>query len=161
MNMFDCAIKMETEARDHYAELAAAATTPEMKNLFTLLAGAEEEHLATLVRMKESLEPDKARFDALTDAACIFRPLLDQRELMAELENDPDAYQHVVKEEKESIAFYEKLVDQATDGETRRLLNLIAEEEKRHLSIVENIYAFMEEPKSYLAWGEFSNLREY
>jgi rubrerythrin len=161
MNIFDCAIKMETEARKHYEKLAAAATTPEMKNIFTLLADAEDEHLATLVKMKESLEPDKARFDALTDAACAFKPLLDRRELMAELENDPDAYQHVVKEEKESIKFYEELAATATDEETRRLLGMIADEERRHLNIVENIYSFIEAPKTYLAWGEFSNLREY
>ena len=30
-----------------------------------------------------------------------------------------------------------------------------------NLSIVENIYSFVESPKSFLAWGEFSNLKEY
>ena len=45
--------------------------------------------------------------------------------------------------------------------ETRELLLMIAHEERKHLSIVENIYTFVESPKSYLAWGEFSNLKEY
>ena len=34
-------------------------------------------------------------------------------------------------------------------------------EERNHLEIVDNIYDFVEAPRSYLAWGEFSNLREY
>jgi hypothetical protein len=38
---------------------------------------------------------------------------------------------------------------------------MIAEEERKQLNIVENIYSFVESPKTYLAWGEFSNLKEY
>jgi hypothetical protein len=37
----------------------------------------------------------------------------------------------------------------------------IAEEERHHLEVMENIYDFVESPRTYLAWGEFSNLREY
>jgi hypothetical protein len=37
----------------------------------------------------------------------------------------------------------------------------IAEEEKKHLNIIENIYSFVESPRTYLAWGEFSNLEAY
>ena len=41
----------------------------------------------------------------------------------------------------------------------KQLLQL-AEEERRHLEVVENIYAFMESPRTYLAWGEFANLEQ-
>ncbi len=37
---------------------------------------------------------------------------------------------------------------------------MLAEDEKEHLSIVENIYEFVEKPRTFLAWGEFSNLKE-
>jgi rubrerythrin len=37
---------------------------------------------------------------------------------------------------------------------------MLAAEERRHLNMVENIYDFVEAPRSFLAWGEFSNLRE-
>lgn len=158
MNIFDCAIKMEEEARVFYSELAAAATVPELKNLFTLLADAEQEHHDALVDMKKSIDPQKAQFKALQEAACLFRPLLSKREIMAE---DPDAYSHVVKEEEKGIRFYEELAEQAQDEGTRKILLMIAEEERKHLSIVENIYSFIESPKNFLAWGEFSNLKEY
>jgi rubrerythrin len=39
-------------------------------------------------------------------------------------------------------------------------LRRIAEEERRHLNIMENIFDFVESPKTFLAWGEFSNLNE-
>lgn len=161
MNIFDCAIKMEEEAKAHYEKLAASVPVAELKNIFSMLAGAEQEHLDSLRKMKESTAPAKARFNALDDAACAFRPLLGKRDLLAELHDDPDAFMHVVKEEEESIGFYEDLAAKADNEETRKLLLTIANEERRHLNIVENIYSFVQSPKTYLAWGEFSNLKEY
>ena len=161
MNIFDCAIKMEEEARMCYEELAAAATEPELKNLFTILSAAEQEHHDALVKLKGNVQPSENEFTALQEAACAFRPLLSKRDLMAELKNDPDAYLHVVKAEEKGIGFYEELADQAKEEGVREVLLKIAEEERKHLSIIENIYSFVESPKSFLAWGEFSNLSEY
>lgn len=161
MNIFDCAIKKEEEARQYYEKLAAATAVPELKNLFTLLAAAEQEHHDALVAMKASTAVDKASFKALQEAACLFKPLLAQGDLLAELKEDPDAYTHVVKEEEAGIKFYEELAAQAQDAASRDVLLTIAAEERRHLSIMENIYSFVEAPKNYLAWGEFGNLKEY
>lgn len=161
MNIFDCAIKMEEEAREYYSKLAATTAVPELKNLFTLLADAEQEHHEALVNINKSVKPQKAQFKALQEAACLFKPLLSQRDLMASLKEDPDAYQLVVKEEEKGIRFYEELAEQAKDEGTREILLMIADEERKHLSIVENIYSFVESPKNFLAWGEFGNLKEY
>jgi rubrerythrin len=160
MNIFDCAIKMEDEARVYYEKLAAATVVPELKNLFTILAAAEQEHHDALVETKRSIDPKKVRFDALHEAACVFKPLLAKRDLMVELKDDPDSYKHVVKEEEEGILLYEELATQAEDEGTREILLMIASEERKHLNIVQNIYSFVESPKNYLAWGEFSNLEE-
>lgn len=161
MNIFEGAIRMEEEARKCYEELAAAATVPELKRLFTLLAAAEQEHRDTLVRLRENIKPSESRFTTLDVAAGVFRPLLSKRELMAELAGDPDAYRHVVAGEEKGIGLYTELASLAKDEGTRQVILMIAEEERKHLSIIENIYAFVESPKSYLASGEFSNLAEY
>ena len=161
MNIFDCAIKMEKEAKEYYEGLANASTVPELKNLFSMLAAAEDEHHDALVGMKENSDPQKISFSALDEAACIFRPLLERRELIAELKDDPDAYRHAVLKEEEGVKFYEELAAKAEDEGTREVLLTIAREERKHLNIVENIYSFVESPKTYLAWGEFSNLAEY
>jgi rubrerythrin len=161
MNIFDCAIKMEMEARVYYEKLAEAASVPELKTLFSVLSAAEQEHHDALIKMKEEANPTKAQFKALREAACVFKPLLAKRDLMAELKEAPDAYLHVVNEEKKGIGFYEDLAAQAKDEGVRRILLMIADEERKHLSIVENIYSFVESPKNFLASGEFSNLKEY
>jgi rubrerythrin len=152
---------MEKEAREYYENLATTVTVPELKNLFSLLAASEQEHHDALVMMKESIDPKKARFSALEEAACVFKPLLAKPELIAELKDDPDVYRHALKKEEEEVRYYEDLAVKAEDEATRGVLLMIAGEERKHLNIVENIYSFVESPKTFLAWGEFSNLQEY
>ena len=161
MNIFDCAIKMEEEAGLYYEALASSAANQELKNLFTMLAQAEQEHHDALIQMKESIDPKKPQFTALDGASCLFKPLLAKRELMAQMKGDPDACQMVVAQEEQGVKLYEELAAQTKDEGDRQVLLKIADEERKHLSIVENIYAFVESPKTFLADGEFSNLKEY
>jgi rubrerythrin len=161
MNVFDCAIKMEEEAKLYYEALATSAADPELKNLFTMLAQAELEHREALVQMQGSIDPQKTQFTALDQAACLFKPLLAKREQLAQLKETPDAYQLVVAQEQKGVELYQELAAQTKDEGARQILLKIAEEERRHLSIVENIYSFVESPKTFLAWGEFSNLKDY
>jgi rubrerythrin len=160
MNIFDCAIKMEEEARMYYQALAATTADHELRDLFTMLAQAEQEHHDALVQMKGGANLQKGQFKALDQAACLFKPLLAKRDLMAQLKGEPDAYQLVVAQEEKGVKLYETLAAQTKDESARQVLLKIADEERKHLSIVENIYAFVESPKNFLAWGEFSNLKE-
>ena len=161
MNVFDCAIKIEEEAKNFYKGLEAECDQPEMKHLFSMLAASEEEHRKSLMRLKSSVNPAKARLSGLDGTSCSYRPLLTQRELLEEeAGKDPDLYRFTVREEEQEIKFYEELAWIATDEVTRKSLLMLAEEERRHLTRIENIYAFVEAPKNYLAWGEFSNLQE-
>jgi hypothetical protein len=50
---------------------------------------------------------------------------------------------------------------QETNPVAAGLLRKLAEEEQLHLQVIENIYDFVESPRTYLAWGEFGTLREY
>ena len=161
MNAFDCAIKMEAEATLYYQKLAADVADHELKNLFTMLAQAEQEHHDALMQMKESTDIQKPQFSALEQASCLFKPLLAKRELLAKLKGDPDAYQMVISQEEEAVKLYQDMAEQTKDEGDRAMLLKIADEERKHLSIVENIYAFVESPKTFLASGEFSNLKEY
>ena len=161
MNAFDCAITMEVESRKYYEKLAAESVLPELKNLFTVLAAAEQEHYDALLVLKEKGGQAGTRFAALQEVACLVPPLLAKRDLLAELQEDTDAYKHVLKDKTAAAKYYEEMAAQEQDERIREVLLLLAAEEQRHLNIVENIYSFVESPKNYLAWGEFSNLKEY
>lgn len=161
MDIIECAMKKESDAKTWYEKLAADVKKPELKELFSILASSEDEHLKALRQLKGEQSDSVEKFAALDQAACAFRPLLEQRNPLEALKGDPDGFRHIVTEEEESIRFYERLATHATDEGLKRLLDKLVEQEKRHLNIVQNIFDFVESPRTYLAWGEFSNLQEY
>ena len=160
MNVFDCAIKIEEEANRYYERLGSESTRPEMKQLFSMLAASEEELRNHLIAMKGSVPAGRAQLDALDGTVCSFRPLLTERELLEEAKEDPDLYKFAMREEEQEIKFYEELAERTSDVAARSSLQMLVEEERRHLNVVENIYEFAETPRTFLAWREFSNLRE-
>ncbi|KAF0220867.1 MAG: hypothetical protein FD174_864 [Geobacteraceae bacterium] len=161
MNVFDFAMKMEVESWAYYEKMAAAAKTKELKTIFSLLADSEREHHEHLALLKAGTDPNEARSVALESVKGRIRDLVGGLAPADVLRNDYDGYRHAIKAEEKSIKLYEELAEQEPDMAAAELLRRIAEEEKHHLEVIENIYDFVESPQAYLAWGEFSNLREF
>lgn len=160
MNILECTIRMKQQTRDHYVRLAEAVLEPSLKKLFGMLAASEAEHVDTLKKMNLQMGAGApADFGSLDESVCVFRPHIDPRHLADALKNDPDAYGHVVQEEKEAIEFFDQLKEQAGDDQMKRIFQTLADRERDHLAVLENIYFFVEEPRTYLEWGEFSNLK--
>jgi len=160
MNILECTIKMKKETRAHYGRLAEAVTDAELKRLFSLLADAEGEHIDKLVTLQDNMKKNNVQdLNRLEESVCVYSPHIDPRHLAEALRNDPDAYRHVVEEEEETIEFFDQLSDQAGSEELKRICRLQAAKEREHLTMLENIYFFVEEPRTYLEWGEFSNLK--
>jgi rubrerythrin len=151
---------MKEETRAHYERLAEAVTENELKRLFSLLAAAEGEHIEKLVALKDTMNKNGTEsFNALDESVCVYSPHIDPRHLAETLRNDPDAYMHVVHEEEETIEFFDQLKNQSENEQMKRVCQVLAEKEREHLAMLENIYFFVEEPRTYLEWGEFSNLK--
>ncbi|MDD2898004.1 MAG: ferritin family protein [Desulfuromonadaceae bacterium] len=160
MNIIECTMQMKKETLAHYERLAEAVTDKELKRLFSLLAAAEDEHVGKLgVLMSNLSKFDVENFDTLDEKMCVYNPHVDPRFLAESLKNDPDAYRQVVREEEDTIDFFDHLSDQAESGQLKRICHLLADKEREHLEMLENIYFFVEEPRTYLEWGEFSNLK--
>lgn len=160
MTILDLAMEIEKAGKAHYERLAAEATTTEFKNLFSILAAAEQSHYDALLAMKDGKNVVISDSTTLEQAKNIFQGLLSEKGDRDGLRADPDGYMHAIKAEKDSILFYEESAEKEDNAEAKKLLLVIANEEKEHLNIVANIYEFVEAPRTFLAWGEFSNLKE-
>jgi len=159
MNIIDCTIKMRKEAQANFANLSLAVADKELKRLFSLLAIAEDEHIDKLLAIKAETMIAPATEYELSSSACAYKTQLKPANLGAALRNDPDAYLHVLKDEENTIAFFNSLANSAGNETMRKVCLAVAEKEREHLQLIANIYSFVEEPRTYLEWGEFSNLR--
>jgi rubrerythrin len=160
MNVLDFALKLEADGKAYYENLAEASESRELKNLFTLLAEAEQAHYEALLARKSHRSSSAVESQILEQAKNIFQRLMEMKEVgPGSLKVDVDGYRHAIKAEEQSIGFYLDAAEKEQSLEVRRLLQALAAEEKLHLNIIENIYEFVESPKYFLEWREFSNLR--
>lgn len=159
MNIIECTIKMRKEAQANYANLSLAAADKELKRILSLLAMAEDEHIDKLMTIKEEFVASSTTDYGLSDSLCVYKPHLSPGNIGKALRTDPDAYLHVLKEEEETIGFFDRLASRSESATMRKVCMAVAAKEREHLQMIENIYAFVEEPRTYLEWGEFSNLK--
>lgn len=159
MNIIECTIKMKEQAREHYEQLSQAAGDKDMKRLALLLAAAETELIEKLQMLQGNMEMTASTPSGFTDSVCVFSPRFDPNNPGEELENDPDVYRHIVREEEETLEFFDQLGEQSENEMMRSVFRILADRERDHLARVENIYSFVEDPRTFLEWGEFSNLK--
>ena len=161
MNVFDFAMQMEKDGKTHYEKLVAGTPIVGLKNIFSMLAADEQKHFETIQAMKTGANDAMAGSIALDEAKNVFQGLMNDRTLPGVLKKDLDGYLYAMKVEADSVKLYEDMAKKENRAEIVQLLLKIANEEKKHYNIMENLYDFVLAPQNFLAWGEFSNLKEF
>ena len=162
MNVLDYAIRIEREGETLFERMARSTDDPGKKEICELLLSAEQEHIGRLLELKRHVDPSDARSSMVERAWRVsggFSRLLDKSDFVHGLPDDWDGFLHIVKAEEENIEMLEGMAYAEPNRNAGMLLATIAEEEREHLNRMENIYDFVESPRTYLEWGEFSNLR--
>lgn len=161
MNVFDFAIKMELDGKSFYEKLARESRHDGLRGIFRRLAADEQKHHDIFLALKKENRPQTMQGStALEGAKSVFADLLARKENLGPA-GDLEGYRHAMKMEEDSFRLYEDAAKKERDPGVRDLLLLIAAEEHRHFNILQNIYDFANAPNQYLAWGEFSNLKEF
>lgn len=160
MNVLDFAMKIELQGKAYYENMAASAGLPGLKTIFTELAADEQKHYDVLRGLKGGETWGMADSRAVEHARSVFTELLRDPNAAAGLHEALDVYRLALKVEAESVKLYEDMAKKEEDPAIVQLYLTIANEEKKHYNVVENICDFVTRPKYYLAWREFSNLDE-
>jgi rubrerythrin len=160
MNIFEYAMQMELDGKAYYEKLAAETPSVGLKTIFTNLAADEQKHFETFKALKGGLSALVAESKTLENNKNVFERLVAGKETPVTLEKSLDGYRHGMENEKDSANFYEDAAKKEGNPEIAKLLLRIAAEEWDHYRILENLYQFTLAPENFLAWGEFSNLKE-
>lgn len=162
MNVYDFAMKMEEDGKAYYERMAQQTDHKGLETIFRRLAEDEQKHYETFRQLKSgSGAPSMQDTTILEDARNIFETLSGSTESPGKAKSDLDAYQKAMKLEADSFALYEDAAEKEENGEVKKILLRVADEEHKHFNILSNIYHFVNAPNEYLAWREFSNLDEF
>ena len=160
MNVFDFAMKMELQGKTVYENLAASTKLAGLRTIFSGLAADEQKHYEIFRGLKEGKTWTMTDSRMLEKAKSVFSEMLSDKERLLDLQEDLDGYKVALKIEEDSVKLYEGMAKKEQDAETVQLYLRIANEEKKHFNIIENVCDFVMRPKYYLEWREFSNLHE-
>ena len=160
MNIFEFAMKMELDGKAYYEKLAAETAVVGLKTIFVNLAADEQKHYDTIQTIKSGTSGVMADSTVLEEAKNLFAYLIGDKNIVGSLKKSLDGYEHARKIEADSVRFYEDAAGKESNPDTAKLLLRIANEEKKHYNIMDNLYDFTLAPQNFLAWGEFSNLKE-
>lgn len=161
MNIFDFAMKMELDGKAYYQQIAADTTDSGLKSIFANLAADEQKHYETILSIKAGTPLKMSDSTVLEEAKNLFELLITDKNVTAGLIKSLDGYQYARKIEADSVKLYEDMAKKEDNPEIVQLLLMIANEEKKHFNILDNLCDFVMTPQNFLAWGEFSNLKEF
>ena len=160
MNIFDFAMKMELDGKTYYEKLAAETSVSGLKSIFISLAADEQKHYEIILAIKTGTDLKMTDSTVLEKAKNLFEVLMGDKNIVASLSKSLDGYLHARNIEANSVKLYEDMAKQEDNQDTVQLLLRIANEEKKHFNVLDNLYDLVLAPQNFLAWGEFSNLKE-
>jgi len=161
MDIYEFAMKMEKDGETYYRELAKKSANPGLKNIFTMLADSEVVHHSIFKKMKEDEKVKVANTGILSRVTNIFVKMREEGTAPDAGITETELYKKAREIEKASEDFYLREAAEVRDTERKEIFLKIADEEKRHYAILDEIISFVSRPQTWLENPEWYHLEEY
>jgi rubrerythrin len=166
MNIIDFALQMELDGMTFYEKSAQHADQPELAKVLRILAEEEKRHYNIFKRMKGS-SSDEARLEfessspGLNATKNIFHALVQEHKYTAFGNRAREIWSAAMKLEEQSEKVYRDESLKESDPTRRFLLEKIADEEKNHIYLIDNMLSFMADPQGFSESSDFKNFKSW
>ena len=161
MDIFEFAMEKERHAEKYYRDLAQRAEHDGLKHILTMLADEEAGHLKSVQQMKRQSPPTVTASPVLNSAKEMFSKMKASAETFSFDISEADLYQKAADIEQQSKTYYLAKADEVEDADQKAIFKRLAEEENKHLVLVQNIADFVSRPETYLEDAEFTHFDDY
>ena len=160
MDIFEFAKKKEKDAEAFYKDLAQKSNSEGLQTIYTKLAKAEAKHYEVVEKMEQN-DSVPEETDLLEDVGVIFNKMSRSRDEMLNLDYDQvRVYEKARDIEKESIDLYTEKAAEEADEHKADIFRKLAEEEKKHYALVDQLIETVILPQQWVENGEFSHILE-
>ena len=161
MDIFEFAMEKEKFSEEYYRDLAHRANHTGVKNILTMLADEEVKHYQTVERMRTETPEKVTDVPILDRAKEVFDKMRVSPKKFDFLVSEVELYRKACQIEEQSKKFYLEQAEAAQDPGQARIFRMLAQEEAKHLFLVENIYSFVSKPESFLENAEMYHFDDY
>ncbi len=160
MNILEYAMQMEKDGEEFYRDLAQNVKNTGIRNILTMLADEEARHYQVLADIEQG-SAEIPETDLLNHAKNVFEEMKDASRTLHLDETQIDLYTEAQAIEQKSIDFYTEKAAVVDQDAQKQLLTRLAQEEKKHYFLLENIIDFVSRPITWLENAEFCHLEQY
>jgi rubrerythrin len=160
VDIFEYAMQMEKDGESYYRRLAQTADNKGIKTVFTMLADEEVKHFDIIKNIESQTPQQVSESTILQDTKNIFTELRQSGERWDLDAEQKEFYKKARDIEEKSRKFYLEKSQQVGEEQKQIFLKL-AEEERKHYLLLENILQLVSRPESWLENAEFYHSEEY
>jgi rubrerythrin len=164
MDIFTFAMQMEKDGELFYRDLTNKTDNKGIKAILTLLADAEVNHYQILEKMSREADGLILTKDTIfQNVKNIFQQMKDDKDAV-NISSDASyvgLYKDALDIESKSKSFYLEKADEVSGQAQKEILLQLAEEEKKHMVLVNTIIEFISRPATWLENAEWYHLDEY
>jgi rubrerythrin len=160
MDIFEYAMQMELDGEAYYRQLVKKVDNNGLKTILTMLADEELKHYNAIDKIRIG-QSQMATTTILTDAKNIFVQLKNTGEEFDVEISQIELYKKAQDIEEKSRDFYLEKANEVDLDYQKELFLKLAEEEKKHYFLLENIIEFVSRTQYWLENAEFCHLEEY
>ena len=161
MDIFEYAIQMEKDGEEFYRKIAQNTNDEGIKRILNMLADDEIKHREILQEMRDKSEADMEETEILSKSKNIFEEMQEKHKKLTSGDKEIDLYREAKEIEQKSIDFYEEKAQEADAEDQKKILLQIADEERRHYHLIDNIEELLLRPKQWVEDAEFYHLEDY
>ena len=159
MNVYEYAMKVEKEGEAYYRDLASKTDDIGLKSILTMLAEEEVKHYIVFEKMnKNQTVPTHKGADIFTNAKTIFQKMKDENKVSTFSDDQLAFYRAALKLEESSYKFYTEKALMLEDASQKESFLRIAEEERQHMLLLENLVEYISSPEHWIESAEFNNM---
>ncbi len=164
MDIIEFAMKMELDGKSFYEKHARHTQDRDLKRIFILLAEEEEKHYNFFKALKDG-DTDEAKTIISSSASS----LKEVQNIFVEMSKSTDkktfgadeeaTWTKALEIEEKAESFYREKAN-AEDNESQRLLlNMIADEERNHVHMIDSILTYLKFPEAFADSAQFKNFQ--
>lgn len=161
MDIYKFAMEKEKFSEDYYRQLSNKTGNKGLSNILTMLAEEERRHFHIIQKMQQQAPQKKTETDILGDARQIFEKMRESSENFNLDITELELYEKACDIEKEGMQFYLEKSNEVADASQKEIFKRLADEEKKHLTLLQGICDFVAKPKWFLENAEMYRFDDY
>ena len=166
MDILEFAMQMELDGKAFYEKGMERAENPSVKKIFKMLAEEEHRHYHVFKKLvsgeKTNAAVDLAPSGAtLKEVKNIFKEMTDAGKESLEGDTTKELWTEALEVEKKAEKMYREAAEKETDTHRKDILTKIADEEKTHIYLIDNLISFLADPETFVASQNYRSFQSW